>query len=47
MSFTDLMQTILISLLIFALILMDIRYRLDVKIKKLDKAINELYEEKP
>jgi len=47
MSFTDLMQTILISLLIFALILMDIRYRLDVKIKKLDKAINELYEDKP
>jgi len=43
MSFTDLMQTILISLLIFALILMDIRYRLDVKIKNLN-AIYRLYE---
>ena len=47
MSQIDLLQTILISLLIILEILTEVRYMLDAKIKKLDKTINELFEEKP
>ena len=45
MSQIDLFQTILLSLLVVLAGLTEIRYRLDARIKKLDKTINELYED--